>query len=269
MPPSKKKILILGSTGMLGYNLEKVLQRNSINYNKTSRKKSRGCIKFDAIKDDLNILPRCDYIINCIGIINKLINEKNIIESININSIFPYKLSNYSKKKKIKLIQISTDWVYSGKKGNYTENDIHDPIDIYGKTKSLGEPANCMVIRTSIIGEEKNNQKSLVEWVKRKKNKKINGYLNHKWNGLTAKHLSEIILKIIKKKLFREKIIHIYSKKTVNKYQLIKYIKDKFDLNCKIKKYVHKKKIDRSLNSINDYSKNLKIDSIEKQIKQM
>ncbi len=173
------------------------------------------------------------------------------------------------KKKKIKLIHISTDCVYSGKKGNYLEDDLHDPVDIYGKTKSLGEPINCMTIRTSIIGEENNNNKSLVEWVKKQKNKKINGYLNHKWNGLTAKHLSEIIVKIIEKKLFREKLVHIYSEKPVNKYQLIKYINERFKLNCKIKKYLHKNSINRSLNSTNNYSKNLRIHSIQKQIKLM
>ena len=269
MSSSKKKILILGSTGMLGYNFEKVLKNYNIDFYKTSRKKRKGYIKFDVAKDNLNKLPKCKYFVNCIGVINKLINKNKIIESINVNSIFPYKLSNYCKKKKIKLIHISTDCVYSGKKGNYLEDDLHDPVDIYGKTKSLGEPINCMTIRTSIIGEENNNNKSLVEWVKKQKNKKINGYLNHKWNGLTAKHLSEIIVKIIEKKLFREKLVHIYSEKPVNKYQLIKYINERFKLNCKIKKYLHKNSINRSLNSTNNYSKNLRIHSIQKQIKLM
>ena len=269
MSAKKNKILILGSTGMLGFNLEKVLKKNNIKFLKTSRKKTKGCIKFDVIKDSLDKLPKCDYYINCIGVINKLIEKKNIIETININSLFPYRLSEFCEKKKIKLIHISTDCVFSGRKSNYVETDIHDPIDIYGKTKSLGEPLNCMIIRTSIIGEESNNNKSLVEWVKGKKNKKIDGYLNHIWNGLTAKHLSEILLKIIKKKLFRKKLIHLFSKKSVNKYQLIKYIAKKFKINCKIKKHIHKKSINRSLSSKYNYSKYLKIISIQKQIEQM
>tara|TARA_B100000989_G_scaffold65832_1_gene45758 strand:- start:1463 stop:2272 length:810 start_codon:yes stop_codon:yes gene_type:complete len=265
----KNKILILGSTGMLGNNLENVLKKNNIIFFKTSRKKKVGHIKFNASIDSLDKLPKCEYYINCIGVINKLINKKNIIETININTIFPHRLSEFCNKKKIKLIHISTDCVYSGKKGNYIETDIHDPTDIYGKTKSLGEPTNCMTIRTSIIGEEKSNSKSLVEWVKKQKNKEINGYLNHIWNGLTAKHLSEIILKIIKRGVYTKKLLHLYSEKSVNKYQLIKYIDHKFKLNCKIKKYIHKNSINRSLKSKYNYQKNLKIISIKQQVEEM
>ncbi len=265
----KNKILILGSTGMLGYNLEKVLKKNNIEYYKTSRKKQKGCIDFDVTKDNLNKLPKVQYFINCIGIINKLISKNNIVESIIINSVFPYKLAKFCKKKNIKLIHISTDCVYSGKKGKYTESDIHDPIDIYGKTKSLGEPTSCMTIRTSIIGEENKNDKSLVEWVKNKKNKKIDGYLNHKWNGLTAKHLSENLVKIIRNKMYVEKLVHIYSEKSVSKYSLIKLIDKRFKCNCKIKKKLHKNYVNRTLSSDNKYSKRLNILSIAKQIKLM
>ena len=268
MLSKKNKILLLGSTGMLGYNFEKVLKKYNYDYYKTSRKKQKGCIKFDAINDSLNKLPKCEYFINCIGVINKLINENNIAESIIINSVFPHKLANFCKKRKIKLIHISTDCVYSGKKGKYTESDIHDPVDIYGKTKSSGEPNNCMIIRTSIIGEENKNDRSLVEWVKGNKNKKINGFSNHIWNGLTAKHLSENIIKIIRKKIYEKKLVHIYSEKAVSKYSLIKLIDKKFNLNCKIKK-LHKISINRTLRSNNNYSKKLNILPIPKQIKFM
>ena len=79
------KILILGSTGMLGYNLEKVLQRNSINYNKTSRKKSRGCIKFDAIKDDLNIYRNHVYLKEKVDIVGSSFNQLDIPDSFKTN----------------------------------------------------------------------------------------------------------------------------------------------------------------------------------------
>lgn len=269
MLPKKNKILLLGSTGMLGYNFEKILKEYNYDFKKTSRKKQKGRIKFDAINDSLNKLPKCEYFINCIGVINKLIDKNNIVEAIKINSIFPHRLANFCKKKRIKLIHISTDCVYSGKKGKYTESDIHDPIDIYGKTKSLGEPTNCMTIRTSIIGEENKNSRSLVEWVKGNKNKKIYGFSNHIWNGLTAKHLSESIIKIIRNKIYEEKLVHIYSEKSVSKYSLIKLINKKFKLNCKIKKKLHRISIDRTLRSDNNYSKKLNILSIPKQIKSM
>jgi dTDP-4-dehydrorhamnose reductase len=262
----KKKILVLGGTGMLGSALTKILSNEKIKFIATARKKKLGYYKYNALKDNLGSLPKVDYIINCIGIINKLIIKININEAIYVNSLFPRILSNYCEKKKIKLIHITTDCVFSGKKGNYNEFDDHDCIDIYGKTKSLGEPSNCMVIRTSIIGEEIFNKRSLIEWLKLNKEKQINGYTNHYWNGLTTRHLSQQLVKIIKKNLFKKDLFHVFSNETVSKYELIKKINKKFKLNCKIKKYKTLESTDRSLDSKKKLQKKLKIININQQI---
>ena len=186
-----KKIFILGCDGMLGrymykylFNIYEVYPINRSNY--------------DVLNDNFNNLKKIlipnSILINCIGIIPQS-NEKNDSLYLKINCIFPNMLSVLCNELNIKFIHITTDCVFSGKKGNYTENDVHDETNIYGLSKSLGEPNNCTVIRTSIIGEELKSKKSLLEWVISNDNKdskkvtEINGYTYHYWNGVTCLQL--------------------------------------------------------------------------------
>ena len=134
------------------------------------------------------------------------------------------------------------------KKGNYTENDEHDVLT-FSRTKSLGEPDNCTIIRTSIIGEEV-NQRSLIEWIKLQAGKNADGYLNHIWNGLTCLELAKVIENIIKKQNFWNGIKHIHSPNAVNKNDLFCMTNEIFDLNIKINPINTKHSIDRSLKSI-------------------
>lgn len=136
-----------------------------------------------------------DYIINCMGLIKQKMTDKDVVKAIKINSIFPYVLNDFCKTKYVNLIHISTDCVFQGHTGKHKENDSPEPEDIYGQTKLAGEP-DCMVIRTSIIGEGV-FKGSLLEWTIRQKT--INGFTNHVWNGVTclqlAKEIEDIILK--------------------------------------------------------------------------
>ena len=104
------------------------------------------------------------------------------------------------------------------------KDDVHTATDIYGTTKSLGESQKSTIIRTSIIGEELTGQNSLLEWIKSNKNKTINGFANHYWNGVTCLTLSKIIKSIIDKKDYWTGVRHIFSPNTVTKYDLCKYI---------------------------------------------
>ena len=107
--------------------------------------------------------------------ISEIIIKTKYIQQLKVNDLFPIELSKYIKLKKIKLYQIATDCVYDGKAGNYDENSRHNAIDVYGKTKSLGEAKdnNFYNIRVSIIEKELNTKNSLVEWfISNKKSKK-------------------------------------------------------------------------------------------------
>lgn len=180
-------------------------------------------------------LKQDDVIINCIGIINKLVENEGVISTIKVNSIFPNLLERLCDIRQFRFIHISTDCVYKGDKGHYSESDLHDATDIYGKTKSLGEPMDCTVIRTSIIGEEKSNYKrSLLEWVKSNAGKTIDGYINHKWNGVTCLRLAQGIAGIIEEKKYWKGVKHVFGN-TVNKYELCCMINDIYKLNIQIK----------------------------------
>jgi dTDP-4-dehydrorhamnose reductase len=177
-------------------------------------------------------LSKFNYIVNCIGIIKPYINEKNqssILEAIKVNSLFPHQLITSSKK--VKIFQIATDCVFDGSKGNYIEIDTHNPIDVYGKTKSLGELKcpNFFNIRCSIIGPELDSHKSLLDWFKfLPLNSKIKGFKNHYWNGITTYAFGKVIYGLIKSNLKIPQTIHLVPKNSINKFNLLKIFKKLF-----------------------------------------
>lgn len=242
------QIILLGSNGMLGSYLKKYL---SVKYDLISL--TRKNIDLTACESDLlsyfnNIVNDGDVIINSAGIIK----QRNycIKDMILVNSILPHILSKIKTLKKCEVIHITTDCVFSGKVGGYIETSSHDCIDDYGKTKSIGENLNNTNIRTSIIGEELYNKASLLEWVRFNRDKTINGYTNHLWNGITCLELSRLIYKIISESLFWQGIRHIYSPNTVSKYELVSMINDVYELNIKIDKTETRDHCFRNISSI-------------------
>jgi dTDP-4-dehydrorhamnose reductase len=189
---------------------------------------------FDASRDHIskitNELPKIDYVINCIGVIKPYISNllSNSIENaIRVNSLFPHSLNLDATQKDYKVIQIATDCVFSGKQGLYYELNPHDPHDVYGKTKSLGEinSSNFMNIRSSIIGPEIGRSTSLWEWVvNQPRDARIDGYTDHFWNGVTTKVFAEICLGIIQNDIFQSGTYHLVPEDSVSKFELVKQI---------------------------------------------
>lgn len=259
------RLFILGSTGMLGTYLKKFFEKK---YQLICPTKTdiNFCDDENKIKKffDNFYINENDLIINAAGIIKQ--RKVNSLEMIKVNSVLPHILSDIKNKTNCQIIHITTDCVFSGKKGKYSEIDIHDCEDEYGKTKSLGENKNLTIIRTSIIGEEVNNKLSLCEWVKSQNNKTINGYTNHFWNGVTCLELSKIIDHIILKNDFWSDVKHIHSPNTVSKYDLIKIIVEHFNLNIKINPTTSNECF-RDLISI--YDKKYQINDLNQQIKEL
>ena len=187
-----------------------------------------------------------EYLINCIGITKPFSKDDDpagVVRAIKINSDFPWELANYAKKHKIKVIQIGTDCVYSGKKGMYTEGDQHDPLDVYGKSKSLGEvfDGTTLILRSSIIGPELKKQTTfLFEWFYNQPDGgTIGGFEHHLWNGVTTLQFAQICKIIIKTDSFNKlmsvsKVHHFIPNSTVNKYELMNIFNDIFQKNLKI-----------------------------------
>lgn len=269
------RVLILGSTGMLGSAVGKHFL--STNHSICLTYRTDGLeygepwcrLKFDPLKDEcwsLGDKPGLyDYVINCIGTIKPFM-AADPIAARKINSVFPWELSKWCQAMNARLIHITTDCVYSGDKGQYVESDLHDALDDYGKSKSLGEPTDCMVIRTSIIGEEIHKNASLIEWAKSQKGKEIKGFTNHYWNGITTKQYAEICDSIIQDGLWEQGLFHVYAYDVVNKHQMMTYFNERFDLELTIQEFETPKVCDRSLSSEKGLCSKLKVPTVREQV---
>lgn len=264
------EILVLGASGMLGSSVFKTLSKNE-NFN------VYGTIRRELDKDFFshelhnsilaNIDVENDYTlswlfdsikpdvtINCIGIVKQLEDSKNIIKSIVVNSLLPHKLNELCKKNNSRLIHISTDCVFSGNKGMYDEEDESDVIDIYGRTKSLGEVIsdNCVTIRTSIIGHELKASHGLLNWFLKQEDV-CNGYTDAFFSGVPTIVLSDIIENVIIPDNSISGLYHVSSDR-ISKFDLLKLISKIYNKNIVIKED-SRLKIDRSLNGEKFYLK--------------
>ena len=258
------KVLVIGGTGMLGHKLLQVLSKsfetattirikkedlfNSEFHNHTKIFDNLNIENFEAVENLVKDFQPA-VVINAVGIIKQLPESKNSNLILDINSIFPRRLAELISKYHFKLINISTDCVFSGKRGNYNETDISDAEDLYGKSKYLGEVIgeNCLTIRTSIIGREISSTHSLIEWFLSKHGKIVKGYKNAIYSGFPTIILAEIISDLITKKPFLEGLFHI-SSNPINKFDLLNLVKKDFNLDIEIEPdedFV----IDRSLDS--------------------
>lgn len=238
-------MLVFGSNGMLGRYVSKYLGTTGLtrsNYDPLTH----TFIDLEQLIKKHN--PK--VIINCIGIIPQR-GTNNAREMFIVNTLFPQQLSEICYRMKINFIHITTDCVFDGKTGNYNEISAHTETNTYGLSKSLGEPLlpyTC-IIRTSIIGEEVNNKKSLLEWVKSNKGGVINGYVNHYWNGVTCLELAKYIGDVIKRGTFWVGVRHVYSPAIYSKYELVNYINEIWDLGIMVEKY-YTDTVNKSLVSI-------------------
>jgi dTDP-4-dehydrorhamnose reductase len=220
------KVYVFGPNGMLGNYLVKYLSSH-FDVISISRKDFDLNGNLDKISKKYKFSSD-DVIVNAAGIIKQ--RDYSQEELIKVNSLFPHFLSTIN----CHVIHITTDCVFSGKDGSYNEDFSHDCIDDYGKSKSLGENLNLTIIRTSIIGEEVENKKSLLEWVRSNKNKSINGYLNHFWNGVTCLELSKQICDIIQTNSYWNGVRHYHSPDVVSKYELVSHINEIYKLGNNI-----------------------------------
>ena len=241
------KILILGATGMLGHKLMQVLsQRHTVtgtvrgntpdlaNHPVFSGFNIIGDISADDLTGIQNVIEKTkpDILINCIGIVKQLPAAQDPLQSIAVNALFPHQLVKMCRQKNIRFIHISTDCVFSGTQGHYSEMDRSDADDLYGKTKFLGEVAypGCITIRTSIIGRELNTAHGLIDWFLSQEGKTISGYKKAMFSGLTTITLSEIIGQIISDYPELNGVLQVASE-PISKYDLLNLVKKTYSMN--------------------------------------
>jgi dTDP-4-dehydrorhamnose reductase len=251
------RVLVLGSTGMLGHQLCNYLINNSdytlFDIARTSKfRKETALIDvrnerklLDYIKD-----IRPDYIINCVGILISGSN-KNIEEAIFINSYLPHMLARISDEIKSRLIHISTDCVFSGKKGSYIETDYRDGQGAYAQTKILGEvdDSKNLTLRTSVIGPEiRDYGEGLFHWFMNQENSVL-GFTKAIWSGVTTIELAKVIKWSVDHHITG--LYHVTNNSSINKYDLLNLFKKHTKKDIYIKpfegKFVDKSFIDTRL----------------------
>jgi dTDP-4-dehydrorhamnose reductase len=227
----KNKVLVLGSTGLIGHQAYNYLKYNS-NYEMLNiayrTKLTDDTILLDA-RNEISLINTIqklnpDYIINCIGILIGGAN-KDPENAIFLNAYLPHRLMRLADDLGAKLIHISTDCVFSGKKGQYIENDEKDGKDTYAKTKGLGEIINDkhLTLRTSVVGPElKIDGEELFHWFMLQKDK-IYGFRKAIWSGVTTLELAKAIKWAIENNI--SGLYHITNGKKINKYNLLKLFK--------------------------------------------
>jgi dTDP-4-dehydrorhamnose reductase len=258
------KVLIFGGNGMLGHKLVQILQKRFDIWT-TLRKDSSDFISFRIINseriingikvENFDVVQRMldvfkpDVIINAVGIIKQLPTSKEVVETLKINSIFPHQLAQIAQASGARLITISTDCVFNGRKGNYTEKDISDAEDLYGRSKNLGEVSapGCLTLRTSIIGRELQTSHSLVEWFLSNRGKKVKGYTEAIYSGFPTIILADIITDLIENHKNLQGLYHV-SSETISKFDLLCLLKDFYKVPIEIEPYADFE-IDRSLDS--------------------
>lgn len=190
---------------------------------------------------------RPDYVLNCVGVIKQRKEVLRPIECIMLNSLLPHKLAEVVDSYGGRLIHFSTDCVFDGEKGGYTETDRPNANDIYGKTKALGEVEenNALVLRTSIIGRELRKHKSLLDWFLLQKGKTIRGYTNAIYSGVTTNQMAKIIQMILEDYPNLSGLYQIVAN-PISKYELLNMAKEKFLIEVEIVPF-SKYYVDRSM----------------------
>ena len=248
------KILVLGGDGMLGHELYREL-RDHHETRVTQRSKSAEPHVFAGVEvrgssriEEVIAQFRPAAVVNCIGIVKQRPEAEEAITSIEVNSLLPHRLAIACRAAGARLVQLSTDCVFSGDKGNYREEDRPDPVDVYGRSKLLGEVTNegALTLRTSMIGLGLQRKTSLVDWFLAQKGK-VQGYRKAIFSGLTTRELSRVIRMILEKHPQASGLYHL-SAAPIDKYTLLVKLRERLAKSIDIAP-VDEPRIDRSLDS--------------------
>jgi dTDP-4-dehydrorhamnose reductase len=247
------KIFVLGAAGMLGH---KVFQRLQPRFpevygaiNGTLHERRLTGIDFFKTSSIIENVDAADWkslssllaqlrpqvIVNCVGIIKQREDAGAAAPCIEINALLPHRLAELCRGWAGRLIHFSTDCVFSGKTGGYTEDSVPDPTDLYGRTKYLGEVAaeNALILRTSMIGRELSHFDSLLEWFLAQNRRQIRGFRRAFYSGLTTNQLADLVGDLIER---RPELAGLYQAtgRAVSKYELLCMLREAYALDIEI-----------------------------------
>jgi len=255
------KVLILGGDGMLGHGLFNELRErhetritlrqplsayggNFPQGSAFGEVEVRGSNRIVEVIAEL----RPAAVVNCIGIVKQRPESEEAITSIEVNALLPHRLAIACRAAGARLVQLSTDCVFSGVKGGYREEDAPDPVDVYGRSKLLGEVTGegALTLRTSMIGLGMYRKTSLVDWFLAQKGR-VQGYRQAIFSGLTTRELARVIRMILEQHPQASGLYHL-SAAPIDKYDLLVRLRERLGMKIEIVP-ADEPRIDRSLDS--------------------
>jgi dTDP-4-dehydrorhamnose reductase len=271
------KVFVFGSTGMLGHYVTTYLENEGFNIVRVTRNLydlSQVTYKsLSVFLEHFLSVSHEDVIINCAGIINQR-GAKLADEYYKVNSYFPRYLNRWCNFKGCRVIQASTDCIFSGKKGSpYDETDEMDATDIYGFSKAMGEAYGSIILRVSIIGEELENKVSFLEFVRSNAGGVVNGFTNQVWNGITclqwAKN-AKVIINNPNKYRATHTPLHFFTE-PIKKIEAVSLVNDVYNLGIDIIPIEAPKEFNKSLTTIYDkgYFEDFQMPSLRQQLEEM
>jgi dTDP-4-dehydrorhamnose reductase len=234
------RLLILGGDGMLGHRLLKhlgarhdvrvTLRRNLSDYaaaglfhdgNAYAGVEARDEDRIEQVLADF----RPQAVVNCVGIVKQRGEAKESVPSIEINALLPHRLAELGRTRGFRLVHLSTDCVFSGRRGDYREDDVPDAEDIYGRSKLLGEVSGpgCVTLRTSIIGRELSRKAGLLEWFLSQRGRAVRGFRRAIFSGFTTAEMARIIERLLVEHGSLDGLFHV-SSDPISKYELLRKI---------------------------------------------
>ncbi len=245
------KILILGSSGLIGHTLLRELSCLFDTWGTLHKSKAAYASSFF---DRYNVIENIDVrqislvektirslspdvVLNCTGITKRKIHNNNQLETIEVNACFPHRLADLSQQLNFRMVQFSTDCVFNGKEGNYAENSLTTAEDLYGRTKALGEVLNCpscLTLRSSFIGQELFDKTELLDWFLKQKEKTIKGFTKTLYSGVSTVFMAKAVTRLIIDFPYLNGLYQLAPEKPVSKFELLSLAKEKFGVDVEI-----------------------------------
>jgi dTDP-4-dehydrorhamnose reductase len=247
------KVTVLGASGMLGHKMVQQLRSVFPSTTAIMRKRKTAppfcridlfhgsdvwdgvdCMDAELLQHTLAGI-RPDFIVNCAGIIKQRPQANDAATSIAINALLPHQLAAWAGAWGGRVIHFSTDCVFSGLRGGYTEEDPSDAQDLYGRSKFLGEVVaeNALTLRTSMIGREIEDHRSLLEWFLSQKGRSVHGYRRVICSGVTTNHLADLVTAIIEDYPELSGLFQVASA-PISKYELLCLLRDAYSADIDI-----------------------------------
>jgi dTDP-4-dehydrorhamnose reductase len=231
------RVLVLGAGGMLGNAMFRVLNRRA-GWRVSGTLRSEADRRFFPTALSRRLLAgvdvrhpdglvrvfaetRPEVVVNCVGMIKQRAGAEDPLQAIALNAMLPHRLARWCALVGARLVHISTDCVFSGKKGGYRETDFPDAEDLYGRSKLLGEvaEAHTLTLRTSLIGHALKGRHGLVDWFLAQENR-CSGYTRAVFSGLPTVELARVIRDVVLPRDGLSGVYHVAAA-PISKYDLL------------------------------------------------